>query len=43
MAGKEMINDFQQEIRDRKLALKEDIKRNGGNCARILLILGISE
>ena len=37
-----MINDFQQEIRDRKLALKEDIKRNGGNCARMLLILAIS-
>ena len=37
-----MINDFQQEIMDRKLALKEDIKRTGGNCTRMLLILGIS-
>ena len=37
-----MINDFQQEIIDRKLALKENIKRTGGNCSRMLLILGIS-
>ena len=36
-----MINDFQQEIKNRKLALKEDIKRTGGNCARMLLILAI--
>ncbi|MCE5220927.1 MAG: CPBP family intramembrane metalloprotease [Clostridium sp.] len=37
-----MINDFQQEIMNRKLSLKEDIKRTGGNCSRMLLILGIS-
>ena len=37
-----MINDFQQEIMNRKLALKENIKKTGGNCARMLLILGIS-
>jgi hypothetical protein len=42
MEGKEMVNDFQQEIMDRKLALKGDIKKTGGNCSRILLILGIS-
>jgi len=37
-----MINDFQQEIVNRKLYLKEDIKKNSGNFARILLILAIS-
>ena len=37
-----MINDFQQEIMNRKLALKEDIKRTAGNCSRMILILGIS-
>ena len=37
-----MIKDFQQEILDRKLTLKEDIKKTGGNCTRMLLILGIS-
>lgn len=42
MVGKEMINDFQQEIVNRKLALKKDIKRTGGICSRMLLVLGIS-
>src|SRR5471030_1268082 len=42
MADKEMINDFQQEVADRKLVLKKDIKRASGNCARMLLILAIS-
>lgn len=36
-----MINDFQEEISNRRLRLKKDIKRTGGNCARILLILSI--
>lgn len=36
-----MINDFQQEVIARKLALKEGLKKTGGNCARMLLILGI--
>jgi hypothetical protein len=40
--GKEMVKDFQQEIADRRLTLKKDIKRTGGNCTRILLILAIS-
>lgn len=42
MVGKEMINDFQQEILSRKLNLKNDIKRTGGNCAMMLFILAIS-
>lgn len=37
-----MINDFQEEIEYRKLALKNDIKKSGGNCARILLALVLS-
>ena len=37
-----MINDFEQESENRKLSLKEDIKRTGGNFARMLLILAIS-
>ncbi|WP_236895846.1 CPBP family intramembrane glutamic endopeptidase [Clostridium beijerinckii] len=37
-----MINDFQEEIEYRKLALKKDIKKSGGNCARILLALVLS-
>ena len=37
-----MINDFQEEIANRKLILKKDIKKTGGNCARLLLILAIS-
>lgn len=40
--GKIMTNDFHQEIEDKELALKEDIKRTGGKCSRILLILAIS-
>lgn len=36
-----MINDFQQEIINRKLVLKEEIKRSGGSCSRILLILAV--
>jgi len=36
-----MINDFQQELMVRKLSLKEGLKKTGGNCARMLLILGI--
>lgn len=36
-----MVNDFEQEVMARKLALKEGLKKNGGNCARMLLILGI--
>lgn len=42
MAGKEMINDFQQEILSRKLKLRNDIKRTGGNCAMMLLMLAAS-
>jgi len=37
-----MISDFEQESENRKLSLKEDIKRTGGNFARMLLILAIS-
>ena len=37
-----MIHDFEQEIENKRLALKKDIKKTGGNCARMLLILGIS-
>lgn len=36
-----MINDFQQEILARKLRLKKDIKKTGGNCARMVLILAM--
>ena len=36
-----MINDFQKEVMARKLSLKEGLKKTGGNCARMLLILGI--
>lgn len=36
-----MINDFQQELMVRKFSLKEGLKKTGGNCARMLLILGI--
>ena len=36
-----MINDFGQEVMARKLALKVGLKKTGGNCARMLLILGI--
>jgi len=36
-----MISDFQQEVADRKVVLKKDIKRASGNCARMLLILAI--
>jgi len=36
-----MVNDFQQEIMNRKLSLKEDIKKTGGNFARMLIILAI--
>jgi membrane protease YdiL (CAAX protease family) len=42
MVGKVMISNFQEEIEYRKLALKKDIKKTGGNCARILLALVIS-
>ena len=42
MAGRKMINDFQQEIANRKLRLKKDIKKTGGNCAKMLLILAIN-
>lgn len=42
MAGGKMINDFEQEIMNGKLVLKEDIKRTGGNFARMLLVLAIS-
>lgn len=37
-----MTNDFQEEIEYRKLALKKEIKKSGGNCARILLALVLS-
>jgi membrane protease YdiL (CAAX protease family) len=37
-----MINDFQQEFENRKLALKKDIKRTGGNCARVVLAVAVS-
>ncbi|OOM78511.1 CAAX amino terminal protease self- immunity [Clostridium puniceum] len=36
-----MINDFQQEVMSRKFSLKEDLKKTGGNCTRMLLILAI--
>lgn len=36
-----MINDLRQEVMIRKLGLKEGLKKTGGNCARMLLILGI--
>lgn len=36
-----MINDLEQEIMARRLTLKEGLKKTGGNCARMLLILGI--
>jgi membrane protease YdiL (CAAX protease family) len=36
-----MINDFGQEVMARKQSLKEGLKKTGGNCARMLLILGI--
>lgn len=42
MVGKEMINDFQQEIANRRLKLKHDIKKTGGTCAMILLALAVS-
>lgn len=37
-----MIDDFKQEIDDKRLILKRDIKITGSNCARILLILAVS-
>ncbi|WP_297417553.1 CPBP family intramembrane glutamic endopeptidase [Clostridium sp.] len=37
-----MVDDLQQEIDNRRLALKQEIKITGGNCTRILLILAIS-
>lgn len=42
MAGKKMTNEFQQEIEEERSTLKQDIKKTGGNCAKILLILAIS-
>jgi membrane protease YdiL (CAAX protease family) len=36
-----MINDFGQEVMNRRLALKGKLKKTGGNCSRMLLILGI--
>lgn len=36
-----MINDLKQEVMARKLSLKEGLKKTGGNCAKMLLILGI--
>lgn len=42
MAGKKMIGEFHSEAEDRKLILKEEIKKSGGNCAKMLLILAIS-
>lgn len=40
--GKIMIDDFQQEMEERELALKSEIKETGGRCSKILLILAIS-
>lgn len=40
--GKIMIDDFQQEIEERELELKVGIKKAGGKCSKILLILAIS-
>ena len=37
-----MINDFQQEIVNRRLRLKHDIKKTGGTCAMILLALAVA-
>jgi uncharacterized protein len=36
-----MINDLKQEVMARKLSLKEGLKKTGGNCAKMLLTLGI--
>ena len=36
-----MINDLKQEVMARKLSLKEGLKKTGGNCSGMLLILGI--
>lgn len=40
--GKIMTNDFYQEMEDKELTLKEDVKKAGGKCSKILLILAIS-
>lgn len=37
-----MINEFYQEFEDKKIALKKEIRKSGGNCAKMLLILAIS-
>ncbi|EHJ02209.1 Abortive infection protein [Clostridium sp. DL-VIII] len=37
-----MTNEFQQEIEEERSTLRQDIKKTGGNCAKILLILAIS-
>ena len=37
-----MIDDFQHEIEERELLLKEDIRRVGGKCSKVILILAIS-
>ncbi|NSB42676.1 hypothetical protein B0P06_002447 [Clostridium saccharoperbutylacetonicum] len=40
--GKMMINDFEQEMEVKELELKAEIKKTGGKCSKILLILAIS-
>lgn len=42
MAGMRMINDFHQESEDKKFELQKEIRKSGGNCAKMLLILAIS-
>lgn len=37
-----MIDDFEQVVEERESALKAEIKRAGGKCSKILLILAIS-
>lgn len=37
-----MINEFYQDFEDKKILLKKEIKKSGGNCARMLLVLAIS-
>lgn len=37
-----MIYEFHQEIEDKRTLLKKEIKKSGANCAKMLLILGIS-
>nr|WP_312292462.1 CPBP family intramembrane glutamic endopeptidase [Clostridium chromiireducens] len=42
MVGKMMLDDFEQEVDEKKIILKKNIKSVGSNCAKIILILAIS-